>query len=166
MTIPSSVFLSGVIDDASCADTFGAKMFRFSQRSYDRMVGVRPELIAVATRALALSSVDFGISEGLRTPARQAQLVQAQASWTMASRHLTGHAIDVVAYVGSEVRWDWQCYLLIANFMQTAATELSVPMEWGGTWGRIDGQPELTMAMLHKTKPDGPHYQLPWSSYP
>jgi peptidoglycan LD-endopeptidase CwlK len=126
-------------------------MWRFSQRSYDRMVGVRPELIAVATRALALSSVDFGISEGLRTPARQAQLVQAGASQTMKSRHLTGHAIDVVAYVGSDVRWDWPLYEAIARAMDAASDELRVPLEWGGGW---------------TTLRDGPHYQLPWGNYP
>jgi peptidoglycan L-alanyl-D-glutamate endopeptidase CwlK len=125
--------------------------WRFSQRSYERMLGVRPELVAVATRALWLSSVDFGISEGLRTPARQAQLVQAGASQTTRSRHLTGHAIDVVAYVGGEVRWDWPLYETIAKAMKQAADELKVPMEWGGDW---------------KTLKDGPHFQLPWEKYP
>jgi len=126
-------------------------MYRFSQRSYDRMVGMRPELIAVATRALALTTVDFGISEGLRTPARQAQLVQAGASQTLKSRHLTGHAIDVAAYVGADVRWDWPLYDQIAVAMKAAAAELRVPLEWGGDW---------------TTLRDGPHYQLPWSAYP
>ena len=59
--------------------------WKFSRRSYDRMAGVRPELIAVATRALWLSPVDFGVSEGMRTAARQAQLVDAGASQTLRS---------------------------------------------------------------------------------
>jgi len=126
-------------------------MNRFSQRSYDRLAGVRPELIAVATRALALSPVDFGISEGLRTPARQAQLVQAGASQTMRSRHLTGHAVDVVAYVEGEVRWDGPLYEAIAKAMKQAAGDLAVPLEWGGDWTSLK---------------DGPHYQLPWAKYP
>jgi len=125
--------------------------WRFSRRSYDRLVGVRPELIAVATRALWLSPVDFGITEGLRTASRQAQLVQAGASQTQRSRHLTGHAIDVVAYVGSEVRWDWPLYDTIANAFKQASADLNVPLEWGGDWRSLR---------------DGPHYQLPWESYP
>lgn len=28
----------------------------------------------------------------------------------MNSRHLTGHAVDVVAYVGSQVSWEWPLY--------------------------------------------------------
>jgi peptidoglycan L-alanyl-D-glutamate endopeptidase CwlK len=91
--------------------------WKFSRRSYDRMAGVRPELIAVATRALLLSPVDFGISEGMRSAARQAELVRSGASQTHRSRHLTGHAIDVVAYVGGEMRWDWPLYDAIAKAM-------------------------------------------------
>lgn len=125
--------------------------WKFSRHSFDRLVGVRPELIAVATRALWLSPVDFGVSEGLRSPARQAQLVQAGASQTQRSRHLTGHAIDVVAYVGGEVRWDWPLYDTIAAAMKQAARELGVPIEWGGDWSSLK---------------DGPHYQLPWESHP
>lgn len=124
---------------------------RFSAASYGHLRGVRPELVAIATRALLLSPVDFGIGEGLRSPARQAQLVQAGASQTQRSRHLTGHAIDVVAYVGGEPRWDWPLYEQIAAAMKQAAADLGVPLEWGGDW---------------RTLKDGPHYQLPWDKYP
>jgi peptidoglycan L-alanyl-D-glutamate endopeptidase CwlK len=125
--------------------------WRFSRRSYARLVGVRPELIAVATRALLLSPVDFGISEGLRSAARQAELIRSGASQTHRSRHLTGHAIDVVAYVGDEVRWDWPLYDAIAKAMKLAALDLGIPIEWGGDWATLK---------------DGPHYQLPWQEYP
>lgn len=125
--------------------------YRFSQRSYDRLAGVRPELVAIASRALIISPVDFGITEGLRTPERQRQLVASGASQTLRSRHLSGHAIDVVAYVGSDVRWDWPLYEQIAAAMKCAAKELRVPLEWGGDWATLR---------------DGPHYQLPRASYP
>jgi peptidoglycan LD-endopeptidase CwlK len=126
-------------------------MYRFSRRSYDRFKGVRPELIAVATLALGESAVDFGISEGLRTLERQKQLMGAGATQTLRSRHLTGHAIEVVAYVEGEVRWDWPLYAEIAAAMKHAAHELGVPIEWGGDWTSLK---------------DGPHFQLPWDSYP
>jgi len=126
-------------------------MFRFSQQSYDRLRGVRPELIAVATSALALSTVDFGISEGLRTKERQAALVRQGASQTLRSRHLTGHAIDVVAYVEGAGRRDWPLYEQLAVVFKQAAAELRVPLEWGGDWASLR---------------DGPHYQLPWARYP
>ena len=125
--------------------------YRFSQRSYDRMAGVRPELVAIASRALIISPIDFGVTEGLRSLERQRALVASGASQTLRSRHLTGHAIDVVAYIGAEVRWDWPLYEQIASAMRVAARELRVPLEWGGDWQILR---------------DGPHYQLPWASYP
>ncbi len=125
--------------------------FRFSRSSYDKMSGVRPELVAIASRALDLSTVDFGVTEGLRSEARQRELVASGASQTMNSRHLTGHALDVVAYVGGTVSWDWPLYDRIAVAMKSAAEELGVPIEWGGDWVSLK---------------DGPHYQLPWETYP
>ena len=125
--------------------------FRFSQRSETRLQGVHPDLVRVVRRALALSPVDFGISEGLRTLERQKQLVAEGKSQTMNSRHLSGHAVDVVAYVGSAVSWDWPLYEQIAQAFKQAAAELSIPVEWGGDW---------------KTLKDGPHFQLPFAQYP
>lgn len=125
--------------------------YKFSKRSYSKMHGVRPELIAVATRALALSPIDFGVTEGLRSVKRQRQLVSSGASKTMNSRHLTGHALDVVAYVGGSVRWDWPLYEQIAEAFKVAADELGVTIKWGGDW---------------KSFKDGPHFQLSRKVYP
>lgn len=125
--------------------------WRFSRRSYEKMIGVRPELVVVASRALLYSPVDFGITEGLRTKERQRQLVESGASRTMNSRHLTGHALDVVAYIGSRVSWDWPLYEKIAVAWKEAAEELRVDIEWGGDW---------------RSFRDGPHYQLSRSAYP
>lgn len=109
------------------------------------MVGVRPELIAVATLALSRSRIDFGITEGVRTKERQRELVGSGASRTMNSRHLTGDAIDIVAYVGGSIRWDWPLYEQLAIEFKQAATELGVSITWGGDWA---------------TFRDGPHYEL------
>lgn len=125
--------------------------YRFSERSYKSMLGVRPELVAVATRALSVTAVDFVVIEGLRTLERQRELVRIGASQTLRSRHLTGHAIDVAAWHDGGIRWDWPLYERIAEAMKAAADELGVPLEWGGDW---------------TTLRDGPHYQLPWSDYP
>ena len=125
--------------------------WRFSQRSEARMVGVHPDLVRIARRALDLSPVDFGITEGLRTVERQRQLVAAGASKTTKSRHVTGHALDVVAYVGSDVRWDWPLYTKISKAFKQAAIDLKLHVEWGGDWRAFK---------------DGPHYQLAWREYP
>ncbi|KLG68704.1 M15 family metallopeptidase, partial [Escherichia coli] len=83
---------------------------KFSYRSENNLDGVKRELVAVVRRALELTEVDFGITEGLRTKERQKQLVAEGKSQTMNSRHLTGDAVDVVAYMGSQVSWNWPLY--------------------------------------------------------
>ncbi len=119
--------------------------FHLSQRSLDKMQGVHPDLVKVVKLAIEKTTVDFAVIEGLRTLERQKELVAAGASRTLNSRHLTGHAVDLAAMVGGEVRWDWPLYPKIATAMKAAATELNVALEWGGDW---------------KTFRDSPHFQL------
>lgn len=125
--------------------------FSLSQKSKDRLSGVHPDLVKVVHRAIEVTTCDFAVLEGVRSLARQEQLVKAGASQTMKSRHLTGHAVDIGAYVNGSVRWDWPLYGQLATAMKKAAAELSIPLEWGGDW---------------KTLKDGPHFQLPWKDYP
>ncbi|EJY0635090.1 M15 family metallopeptidase [Salmonella enterica subsp. enterica serovar Schwarzengrund] len=125
--------------------------FKFSQRSENNLKGVNADLVKIVRRALQLSSVDFGITEGLRTVERQRQLVAAGKSQTMNSRHITGHAVDVFAYPTSAGSWEWKYYEQIAVAFKQAAKELNIPVEWGGDW---------------KTLKDGPHFQLPHAVYP
>lgn len=124
--------------------------WKLSAKSNERLIGVHPDLVRVVHRALQLSPIDFGISEGLRTMERQIQLKKAGASKTLNSRHLSGHAVDIVAYIGKEVRWDWPLYEQIAAAFKQAAKELDVPITWGGDW---------------TTLKDGPHFELSWSKY-
>lgn len=49
--------------------------FKFSSRSEKNLQGVNPDLVKVTRRALEISEVDFGITEGLRSRYRQKQLV-------------------------------------------------------------------------------------------
>ncbi|STK94778.1 putative phage PS3 [Escherichia coli] len=62
--------------------------FKFSSRSEKNLQGVNPDLVKVTRRALEISEVDFGITEGLRSRYRQKQLVATGKSQTMNSRHL------------------------------------------------------------------------------
>lgn len=124
---------------------------QFSQRSRDNLKGVHADLVVVTTTALLISDIDFVVTEGLRNEARQRQLVKSGASTTMNSRHLTGHAVDLAALVGGEVRWDWPLYEKLAVAMKNAAKHHGIPIEWGGDWTSFR---------------DGPHFQLPWNKYP
>ncbi|EKY29527.1 putative L-alanyl-D-glutamate peptidase [Brevundimonas diminuta 470-4] len=125
--------------------------FRLSQRSRAALQGVHPDLVAVVEAALELTPVDFMVTEGLRTAARQAELVRAGASRTLNSRHLTGHAVDVAAWVGGQVRWDWPLYPRIAEAFKAAAKGRGVRLIWGGDWPRLR---------------DGPHFELDRGAYP
>lgn len=126
-------------------------MFVLGQRSKLRLKGVHPDLVKVVERAIEISTVDFTVLEGLRTPERQKALVEAGASETLNSRHITGHAVDLGAWVGDEVRWDWPLYHKIAAAMKDASKQVNVPIKWGGDWRNFK---------------DGPHFQLPRKTYP
>lgn len=120
-------------------------MFKLSKRSLSRLDGVHPALVAVVRRAIEITKVDFVVTEGIRTIERQRELVKAGASLTLNSRHITGHAVDLAAWVGGEVRWDWPLYYKLNDAMQAAARELAVEIEWGGDWIKFK---------------DGPHFEL------
>lgn len=125
--------------------------YNLSDKSIMRLGGVHPDLVAVIKRAIAISDIDFAVLEGVRSVARQKELFNAGASKTMNSRHITGHAIDLVALLDGEVRWDWPLYHKIAAAMKFASGQLGIPIEWGGDW---------------RTFKDGPHFQLPFKEYP
>ncbi len=125
--------------------------YNLSKKSRDRLAGVHQDLVKVVERTIEITEIDFVVLEGVRSKTRQEQLVKAGASQTMRSRHLTGHAVDLGAYVAGSVRWDWPLYHKLAVAVKQAAAELQIPIEWGGDW---------------TTFKDGPHWQLPWKDYP
>lgn len=120
-------------------------------RSAARLTGVHADLVRVVHAAFAANPSAFVVTEGLRTVERQRALLASGASTTMKSRHITGHAVDLAAKVGNEIRWDWPLYQNLALMMKAAAAAENVAIEWGGDWTRFK---------------DGPHFQLPWNAYP
>lgn len=129
--------------------------FKLGTKSLSNLKGVHPDLVKVVKRAIELTECDFTITEGLRTKERQAQLLKEKKTTTSNSRHLTGHAVDLAAWVivddKGTVSWEWKYYYQIADAMKKAALELNVSIEWGGDWKKF---------------PDGPHFELTWSKYP
>jgi len=109
-------------------------MYKLSQRSLDRLDGVKPELVDVVKRAIELTTIDFGVVQGLRTEEEQKALVEKGASKTMKSKHLTGDAVDLMAYIGGRGCWELNVYDEIADAMKAAAIELGVSIRWGAAW--------------------------------
>jgi peptidoglycan L-alanyl-D-glutamate endopeptidase CwlK len=117
-----------------------------------RLAGVHPDLAKVITRVFETATpASVIVTEGVRSLARQKQLVAEGKSRTMNSRHLTGHAVDLGVLVDGKLVWDWPSYERLAVAVKAVADEVGVPIEWGGDW---------------KSFRDGPHFQLPWASYP
>ncbi len=126
-------------------------MRRYSNRSLRNLKGIHPDLRRVIDRALQDSPLDFIVIEGLRTKARQAQLVASGASQTMNSRHITGHAVDLLTIGPDGPAFDWPLYHKLGPAVKAAARAEGVDIEWGGDW---------------RTFKDGPHFQLSHEAYP
>lgn len=126
-------------------------MFRFSKRSLDNLEKVHPDLKKVAHEALKITPIDFVVIEGLRSKEKQKKLFLIGASTTMNSRHLTGHAIDIAAFVDGTIRWDWPLYDTLGKVLKKSAKDLDIDLTWGGDW---------------KNFKDGCHFELSWRSYP
>ena len=124
---------------------------KWSQRSLDNMKGIHPDLRRVMDRALKESPLDFIVIEGLRTVDRQRQLVSEGKSRTMNSRHLTGHAVDLLPIGPDGPRFDWPLYHQLAPAVKAAAEAEGVALVWGGDWTSFR---------------DGPHFELERNAYP
>jgi peptidoglycan L-alanyl-D-glutamate endopeptidase CwlK len=151
--------------------------FKFGEKSLSELKGVHPELVAVVNRALELTVQDFSVHDGLRTVEEQKKMVASGASKTMDSRHLTGHAVDLVPYINGKLRWEWVPIYRIADTVRIAAIELGTPIRWGGAWDitfteNPDSPEDLVIDYVARRKKagkeafiDGPHFELPKSKY-
>ncbi|MCY1285266.1 hypothetical protein D9M70_341960 [compost metagenome] len=151
--------------------------FKLSSKSRERLTGVHLDLQAVVKRAIEITGVDFTVLEGVRSAARQKQLVAAGASKTLDGRHLTGHAVDLGAFVDGAVSWDWEHYYPIAAAVRQAAVELKIPVTWGGVWDKplnslsdtrkaVEAYVASRRALKLSAFIDGPHFELPRKEYP
>lgn len=126
-------------------------MRRYSKRSLGNLKGIHPDLRRVIDRALQESPLDFIVIEGLRTMQRQRELYASGASKTMNSRHLTGHAVDLLPIGKNGAAFDWPLYDKLGPAVKASADAEGVKITWGGDWTKFR---------------DGPHFQLDWDAYP
>ena len=152
--------------------------FKLSNRSLGKLEGVHPDMVATVKRAIELTSVDFGVTYGVRTLAEQEKLYASGRSQTMKSKHLIqedgySHAVDLVAYDGPDVIWEINVYDNIADAMAAAAMEIGCAIKWGAAWSvgniaRYDGTMEdamneyIDLRRSQSRRPfiDGPHFEL------
>jgi len=152
--------------------------FNLSAKSLKNLEYVHSDLSYVVMRAIEITDTDFMVFEGLRSVTRQKELVKAGASKTMNSRHLTGHAVDLVPFLNGEPRWDWPLCYRVTEAVKIAAIEYSTPIVWGGVWDRLLNGFEKTCedevsdyvirCKSRGEKPfiDGPHFELSKENHP
>ena len=122
--------------------------YKLGKRSLQSLSGVHPDMVAVVKLAITITEQDFTVIEGIRNINRQRELYKAGKSTTMNSRHITGHAVDMVPW---PVDWnDLERFEVMSEAMKTAAEELEISIVWGGDW---------------KSFYDAPHFELDRKSY-
>jgi peptidoglycan L-alanyl-D-glutamate endopeptidase CwlK len=132
--------------------------FTLSDLSKRKLVGVHPDLIKVVT--LAADYIEQGnvfvVFEGVRSLEQQKAMVKLGHSKTLNSRHLTGHAVDLVPVADIdgdgdiEITWLEKFFEPIRLAMDRARKELNIDVKNGyEMWGW-----------------DMPHYELDRKAYP
>jgi len=153
-------------------------MYKLSSRSLGKLEGVNPVLVDTVKRAIELSKVDFGVIFGVRSLETQKKLYESGRSQTMKSKHLiqpdgTAHAVDLMAYDGSDPSWEIVMYDDIADAMKAAAKETGAKIRWGAAW-TVDNIAEWDNSMQEAMNDyidirrksgrtpfiDGPHFEL------
>lgn len=137
--------------------------YALGPKSRERLQGVHPKLVEVVEMAIELTKQDFMVLEGVRTPARQAELYAQgrtkpgqKVTWTLKSNHFInpttghGHAVDLVPF---PVDWSHKKLDVVSKAMFAAADTLGVQIRWGKDWNRngVSGE---------KGESDSPHFEL------
>lgn len=143
--------------------------YKLSERSLKSLKGVNPSLVKVVERAIELTEQDFLVLEGVRSkeqcyinygkgrtaaqcsakgvPTKYAQPNLSKVTWLnnpLASKHVTGKAVDIVPY---PIDWeDINKFKKINEAMQAAAKELGVKLSYGGDWTKKKDYPHWELA--------------------
>lgn len=131
--------------------------FALSERSIAKLQGVHPQLVKVVKAAILLSKIDFAVIEGVRSLEKQREYFLAGKSRTMKSKHLTGHAVDLMPLYDTdgdgrkEGVWEERHFLPISDAMFQASRTLGVQLQWGGHWASFK---------------DCPHFEIDPRMYP
>jgi peptidoglycan LD-endopeptidase CwlK len=109
-------------------------MFKLGKTSKSRLEGLDGSLIRAVSYAINITTVDFFVVEGVRTLEKQKENVATGASQTLNSKHLTGHAVDIAAYVERKAVWEGLNMLTVCESMRKGFQHLEVSARWGGAW--------------------------------
>jgi peptidoglycan L-alanyl-D-glutamate endopeptidase CwlK len=145
--------------------------FQLGKRSRQLLSECHPDFFKIVEMALKVSEVDFGISEGYRSPERQKQLFVEGKSKIDGVRQKGMHnmkpslAIDIFAYhpdpaTRQKIAFDYNTLSYLAGVLQTCAKilyyqgDIQHTLRWGGNWDR-DG-----IIIKDQTFQDLVHFEL------
>lgn len=140
--------------------------------SLKKLGTVDDRLQRIVMHAITVTKQDFSVICGLRTEQEQRRLVSSGASQTMKSKHLLGHAVDLMAYCKG-ARWELNLYDEIADAICEGARFEDVKVRWGAAWtidsiGDWNGTAQQAMESYIDTRRsqnrrpfiDAPHFEL------
>jgi peptidoglycan L-alanyl-D-glutamate endopeptidase CwlK len=124
----------------------------FGKRSEAALATCHPDLVAVARRALQLTTIDFGVTEGHRgEKAQEAAFAAGRSKLHFdKSKHnrMPSEALDVVPW---PVNWsDARLFREIALAFKAAARELGIAIKWGGDFKTFVDPPHFELAKAGK----------------
>jgi len=124
-------------------------MYQFGKHSKFNLSEVDSRLQDIANQAIKETTIDFGVSDGLRTLQEQQYFFSKGLSRcdgiVKKSRHQSGNAIDIYAYVAGKASYKYEHMKYLTDLFKKIAKEKQVTISTGIDW---------------KDFPDAPHIEL------
>lgn len=123
-------------------------VYKFGQRSLNKLATVDPRLREVMIEALAKGLIDFAVVEGRRSKERQEALLfegRTKVHWPNSKHNVVNpddlaKAVDVVPWVNGKPSYHREHCIFLAGVIRTVAVDSNINLRWGGNWDR-DGEP-------------------------
>ena len=116
------------------------KMFKLGTRSEERLKGVDPRIMKIIQLALTISVIDFSIPKhgGFRDASKCDGI-------KVKSKHQSGLAFDMCAYVDGKASWDRGHLTQVAAAILQAAGMLGYELHWGGHFRSFVDMPHFEL---------------------
>ena len=101
-----------------------------------KLVGVDARLVTVVYHVAERTDIPFIVVEGVRTLARQRDLLKQRKTKTLKSNHVIGRAVDCAPRsVLGKVPWPYEDFRPLVDCAKQVSVELGIAMEFGFDWG-------------------------------
>jgi peptidoglycan L-alanyl-D-glutamate endopeptidase CwlK len=126
-------------------------MYTFGERSMAELNTCHPDLIRIATEAIKICPVDFGISDGNRSIEQQQQYFKEGKSKLDGINKKSKHnynpslAFDFYAFVDGKLTYNQKHMSMIAGCILAVANQLGIEITWGGLWKGFVDMPHIEL---------------------